>query len=167
MNIVRQNQNQPQAQTPATVPAQQAPAEWNPFRMMRDLMRWDPFQEMLPLPELPATFLPSFDIKETPQGYVFKADLPGIAEKDVAINLTGNRLTITGKREEEKKEEKERYFACERTYGSFSRSFTLPDGVDLEKVTADMKQGVLTLSVPKKPEVQPKTIPIAPEKSKS
>ena len=154
MNIVRR---------PTQAPA--AAAEWDPFRMVRDLMRWDPFREMAPLALETAKlqFMPDFDVKETPTGYVFKADLPGIKEKDVEISLVGTRLTVSGKREEEKKEETATYYACERSYGSFTRSFTLSEGCDAEHVVAEMKDGVLTLTLPKKPEVQPKKIAITPE----
>lgn len=154
MNIVRK---------PAQAPA--AATEWDPFRMVRDFIRWDPFREMAPLAfeTSKLQFMPDFDVKETPTAYVFKADLPGIKEKDVEISLVGTRLTVSGKREEEKKEETATYYACERSYGSFTRSFTLPEGCDAEHVVAEMKEGVLTLTLPKKPEVQPKKIPITPE----
>lgn len=135
----------------------------DPFRMMRDMMRWDPFRELGPLfsSETQGTmFMPNVDVKETADAYVFKADVPGIKEKDVEIALIGNRLTLSGKREEERREEKETYYATERSYGSFTRTFTLPEGTDLENAKADLKAGVLTISVPKKPEVQPKKIAI-------
>jgi len=155
MNIVRhQTSNGPNLAPPA---------EWDPFKMMRDMMRWDPFQEIgpaLPSQGMKGMFLPDVDIKETPNAYVFKADLPGFKDKDVEVSLTGNRLTMSGKREEEKREEKATYFACERSYGSFSRSFTLPAGTDAERASADLKEGVLTVSVPKKVEVQPRKIPV-------
>jgi HSP20 family protein len=86
--------------------------------------------------------------------------LPGIKEKDIEISLTGNRLTLRGTREEEKREEKDTWFAVERSYGSFTRSFTLPAGADAEHANADLKDGVLTVSVPKRPEVQAKRIPV-------
>lgn len=161
MKIVRQPQSQPLAQ-----PA----GEWDPFRMMREMMRWDPFREMTPLFSSDLgklSFVPDIDVKETAEAYVFKADVPGIQEKDLTISVTGNRLTISGKREEEKKEERENYYAMERSSGSFSRSFTLPEGANGEATKADMKDGVLTVSVPKKPEVKAKTIPVtasAPDK---
>jgi HSP20 family protein len=69
-------------------------------------------------------------------------------------------LTISGKKEEEHKEEGERYYATERTYGSFARSFSLPDTVDGEHVSADLKEGVLTVNLPKRPEAQPKKISV-------
>lgn len=164
MNIVRR-----QNQTPTT-PAP-AHGDWDPFRMMRQMMRWDPFQEIAPLfPSEGAmgTFMPDVDVKETPEAYVFKADLPGMKEKDVEVQLTGNRLSIRGKREEEKREEKDTYFAVERSWGSFTRTFTLPAGTNADAASADLKDGVLTVSVPKKPEVQPKSIPVGatPDKKK-
>ena len=94
-------------------------------------------------------------MKENKDGYVFRADLPGVREDDLDISLTGNRLTISGKREQEKHEQGDTYYANERSYGSFSRAFTLPDGTDAENVRADLKNGVLQVTVPKKPEVQP------------
>ena len=152
MNIVRQNQ--------ATKEPSLLSREWDPFRAVRELMRWDPFRQMS-LPSM--DFVPDVDVKETPTDYVFRADLPGIKEKDVEISLVGTRLTVSGKREEEKKEETATYYACERSYGSFTRSFTLPEGCDTKHVVAEMKDGVLTLTLPKKPEVQPKKIAITPE----
>jgi HSP20 family protein len=105
-------------------------------------------------------FAPTFEVKETKDAYVFKADLPGLAESDVQIHMTGNVLTVTGERKQESVQEGERYFAIERGYGQFSRSFSLPDGTDAENVTANLKDGVLTLRVPKKPEVQARRITI-------
>ena len=134
---------------------------WDPFRVMRDVLRWDPFHEL----EAAAgsdygLFAPSFDVKENKDGYVFRADLPGVREDDLEIALTGNHLTISGKREQEKHEQGDTYYASERSYGSFSRAFTLPDGTDAENVKAELKNGVLQVIVPKKPEVQPRKITI-------
>jgi len=137
-----------------------APTRFDPFEMMRDLMRWDPFAELDVAGSRELAFVPSFEVKETKDAYVFKADLPGIREEDLDINLTGNRLTVSGKREEEKRSEEERYYAYERSYGSFSRSFTLPEGVDAEHVDAELRDGVLTVRIAKRPEVQPKRIEV-------
>ncbi len=131
----------------------------DPFEMMRDLMRWDPFAE-LGAGRPDASFAPSFEVKETKDAYTFKADLPGIQESDLEISLTGNRLTVSGKREEEARSEEDRFYAYERSYGSFSRSFTLPEGVDVEHAEAGLNQGVLTVSIPKKPEVKPRKIEV-------
>ena len=108
---------------------------------MRDVLRWDPFREL----EGAAggdygLFAPSFDVKENKEGYVFRADLPGVKEEDLEISLTGNRLAISGKREQEKHEQGDTYYASERSYGSFSRAFTLPDGTDAENVKAELKK---------------------------
>ncbi|WNG23191.1 Hsp20/alpha crystallin family protein [Cystobacter fuscus] len=136
------------------------PATWDPFRVMREMMNWEPFQVqggLVPFAR-EGGFIPSFEVKETKDSFVFKADLPGVKESDVEISLTGNRLTITGKREAERKEEGESYYAFECSYGSFSRTFTIPIGCDPDHVNASLENGVLTLVVPKKPETQPKRI---------
>ncbi len=150
----------------------QSPTEWNPFRMMRDLMHWDPFAEMAPLAQFPtaaaASFFPAFEVKETKDAYQFTADVPGIKEKDLEITSSGNRLTVSGKREAEKEEKGDTFFMYERSFGSFTRTFTLPDNVDLEHIKAELQDGVLALAVPKKPESQPKKITVqASTKSKS
>src|SRR5438067_13730413 len=82
--------------------------EWDPFRMMREMLRWDPFREMTPytgggLQEGGLGFVPQFEVKETKDAYIFKADLPGVKEEDLDISLTGNRLTVSGKREAEQR----------------------------------------------------------------
>jgi HSP20 family protein len=136
------------------------PSRLDPFELMRDLVRWDPFAELGTVAERELTFAPSFEVKETKDAYVFKADLPGVKDEDLDLSLTGNRLTITGKREEEKREEGDRFYAFERSYGTFSRSFTLPEGVDIEHAAAELKNGVLTVSLAKKPEVKPKKIEV-------
>jgi HSP20 family protein len=140
----------------------------DPWRMMREMMNWDPFREMLPLTSSLATgFAPAFEVKETPDGYLFKADVPGVKESDLEVTLTGNRLTISGKREAERQEQKDQYYAYERSYGSFTRSFTLPDGIDTQSVHADLKDGVLSLLVKKTPEAQPKKIAVQTAAKKS
>ena len=113
-----------------------------------------------PIEERGALFAPAFDVKETKEAYLFKADVPGMQDKDIEVTVTGNRLTINGKREAEKEDKGDRYYAYERTYGSFTRSFTLPDGADVDKLRASLDSGVLSLTLPKKPEVQPKKIAV-------
>lgn len=138
------------------------PTRWDPFNPFRDFVRWDPFREIAPIltTDRLMQFDAPFEVKETKDAYMFKADVPGIKESDITINLTGNRLTVSGKREEEKKQENETYFSYERSYGSFTRSFTLPEGIDGDKVSANLKEGVLSVTVPKKPEAQPKKVSI-------
>ena len=143
------------------VPARRSPA-WEPLRALRELMHWDPFREIAPM--MPSNGLNDFDVafevKETKDGYVFKADVPGIKESDITINVTDSRLVVSGKREEEKKQEDETYFSYECSYGSFTRSFTLPESVDGDKVSANLKDGVLTINVPRKSGAQPKKVAI-------
>ena len=136
--------------------ANEAPAFWDPFRIMFELMN-EPAREGRPVEP---SFHPTFEVFERKDGYVFKADLPGIKQEELDITLTEKRLTISGKREAEERTQGDKYYAYERSYGSFTRTFTLPEGVDAEHVAADLKDGVLTLVVPKKPEVQPKKISI-------
>jgi len=143
--------------TPQATPATAATLE--PFRLMRDFLRWDPLLDYNL--GVPAAFMPSFDVKETPDSYLFKADIPGILEADLEISLEGTRLTVAGKREEEGTKDGERIHLSERSHGNFSRTFTLPEDVEGEKVVAELRNGVLTLMVPKRPEVRPKKINVS------
>lgn len=146
------------------------PRAWDPFERMQEMMSVDPLDlmgRMLGERDFGATFTPAFEVKETGDAYIFKADLPGVQEKDVDISITGDRIQVSGKREEEKKEESERYYAYERNFGAFTRSFTLPEGVDSDNVDAQLKDGVLSLHVPKKAEVQPKRIKLGGGGNKS
>ena len=86
--------------------------------------------------------------------------MPGVKETDLDITITGNRLAVSGKRESEKVEQSDTYYACERNYGTFMRTFTLPDGADTTAVHEELKDGVLHLTVRKEPEAQPKRIAI-------
>ena len=151
-NLIRRNQNQEPAVTAGA---------WDPFRLMRDMLRWDPYRELDPVFGAgERAFAPTFEVKETKDAYVFRADLPGVKDSDLEISLTGNRLSISGRREQERHEQGDTFYASERAYGSFTRAFTLPEGIDGDNVNADLKNGVLTLSVPKKPEVQPRKVTI-------
>jgi HSP20 family protein len=136
--------------------------EFEPFRLMRELFRWDPFQEMRPIwSGEPTAYAPAFDIKETKDAFVFKADLPGVKEQDLQVTSTGNHLTISGKREVEKEEREETYYTYERSFGSFTRAFTLPDFADVEHVKAELKNGELNIVVPKMAAAVAKRIPVA------
>jgi HSP20 family molecular chaperone IbpA len=90
---------------------------WDPFRVMRDLMRWDPFAELEPVSGRERAFAPRFDVKETNSAYVFRADLPGVKESDLDISLTGNQLRVSGERSEERVEESDRSYVSEVSYG--------------------------------------------------
>jgi HSP20 family protein len=133
----------------------------DPFRVMDALLRWDPLRggEWSSVAAAP-TFVPRFDVMETKDAYVLKADMPGVKEEQLDVSLNGNLLTISGKREADHHDDGDAYFAIERSYGSFARSFTMPESVDGAGVTADLKNGVLTVRIPKKPEAQPRRIAI-------
>jgi HSP20 family protein len=144
-----------------------AAAPFHPLRSLRELLSWDPFQEMAPLlrTEFHGVIAP-FEVKETKDRFVFMADLPGVEAKDIEILLTGNRLTITGTRiDKVEKDEEGEYYARERSFGKFTRAFTLPEGADLTAVQATLNAGVLTIVFPKVPAVQPKKIPVTVEKA--
>jgi HSP20 family protein len=134
---------------------------WDPFRVVDTLLRWDPFRWDNGLVARGGEFSPRFDIKEVKNAYMLKADLPGVRDEDVQVSLNGNLLTVSGKREEEHREEGEQYYALERSYGTFTRSFVLPDGIDGDNIHADLKGGVLTIQIPKRPEAQPKKITLS------
>lgn len=137
----------------------------DPFKTMREMLRWDPMVDInRVLPTERISFNPTFDVKETNDAFIMHADVPGVAEKDIDISLTSNRLTITGKRETEHEVKGETYYRAERTWGNFSRSFTLPTDVDANKVSAELKNGVLVVQLPKSSESMAKRITVQAEK---
>jgi HSP20 family protein len=145
----------------SNVPAVGHPAAWDPFRTMRELMRWEPFSSLSTFPtKSGASFAPDFEVKETKESFVFTADMPGVADKDLQVQLSDNRLSVSGKRESEKTEQNETYYATERSYGSFTRSFVLPEGIDADKAQAQLKNGVLSIAIPKRPEALPRKIAV-------
>jgi HSP20 family protein len=128
----------------------------DPFAMARELMSWDPFFSA----RTPTAFAPAFEVKETAEAFVVKADLPGVAESDLDIAVHNNILTIAGSRPAEQRKEDESYTLYERQYGSFSRSFSLPDMADGERIDAKLESGVLTLTIGKKAEAKPRKIAV-------
>ena len=96
--------------------------------------------------------------------FVVRTELPGVKEEDVHVNIEGNILTFTGERKSEEEISKEHYHRTERYYGSFCRSFAIPDSVDRDKIKATFKSGMMKLDLPKKEEVKPKEIKIEVEK---
>jgi HSP20 family protein len=106
------------------------------------------------------SWAPAVDIYETENELVVKADLPEVNEKDIDVRVENNTLTVRGERKFEEKTEKENYLRVERTYGSFSRSFSLPNTVNNEAIKADYKNGVLTVTLPKRAESKPKQVKV-------
>jgi HSP20 family protein len=144
------------------------------------VVRWDPFRDLNVLqdrmnrlfedagrgwrPDEPAattTWSPAVDIFETEQEIVVKAELPGMDRSGITLNLEKNVLTLRGERKFEKEAKDDNYHRIERSYGSFSRAFSIPVTVDEEKIRADYKEGVLKIVLPKKEQVKPKQIRIA------
>ncbi len=95
--------------------------------------------------------MPAMDVVEKENSFEITAELPGLDEKDVEIKLAGNSLIIKGEKRKDHKEERDGYHLSERSYGSFQRSFSLPEGVDRDKIDATFGKGVLRLSLPKQP----------------
>jgi HSP20 family protein len=142
------------------------------------ITRWDPFRNVATLQEQVnrlfensaqagradnsalTSWAPAVDIYETENELVLKADLPELNEKDLDIRVENNMLTIRGERKFEQKVKEENYLRIERTYGSFSRSFALPNTVNTEAIKAEYKNGVLSVELPKRAESKPKQVKI-------
>lgn len=152
-------------------PSQPAPvtAGWEPLRLMREMIRWDPFREMMPLlPSDAMTFDPAFDVRETKDAFVFRADMPGMKPDDLSVTLEGGRLSVSGERASEHEEKTDTCYSRERSFGSFVRTFTLPQGANPDEVRADLTDGVLTISIAKAAEARPRSVKIGNgSKSKS
>jgi HSP20 family protein len=146
------------------------------------VVRWDPFRDLGLLqdrmnrlfddagrgwraeePAATTSWSPSVDIFETEGEIVVKAELPGMDRKDIALHLENNVLSLRGERRFVKETKEENYHRIERSYGNFSRSFSIPATVDEEKIRADYKDGVLKIILPKKDQAKPKQIKIASE----
>ena len=146
------------------------------------VVRWDPFRDLGLLqdrmnrlfddagrgwrndePAATTSWSPSVDIFETEGEIVVKAELPGMDRKDIALHLENNILSLRGERRFVKETKEENYHRIERSYGNFSRSFSIPVTVDEEKIRADYKDGVLKIFLPKKDQAKPKQIKIASE----
>src|SRR4051794_38183158 len=105
-------------------------------------------------------WMPAMDLVESGDHFVLRADLPGLAEEDVKIELEDQTLTISGERKAEHETREEGYYRVERAFGAFSRSLQLPKGIDPEGVTARFDRGVLEVSIPKPEERKPRRITI-------
>ncbi len=108
-----------------------------------------------------ATWSPLVDVFEDADAITLKVELPEVDAKDVEIQVDGNTLTLRGERKLENEENRDGYHRIERTYGSFSRSFTLPSTVDVDNIRADSREGVLRIVLPKRPETKPRQIKVS------
>ena len=155
-----------------TEKASTSPTAWTPFETLRreidrlfddfDVGFWRPRRSILDVApfwgrEMKWPAAPAVDFTDTEKAYEIAAGLPGIDEKNVEVKVANGVLTIKGEKQEEKEEKKKDYYLHERSYGSFERSFRVPDGVDTDKIEANFKKGVLTVTLPKKAEAQAAT----------
>jgi HSP20 family protein len=142
------------------------------------LKRVDPFQELMGLQDrmnqifrgnfsgysnediASGAWSPAVDIYETPEAIQMTFEVPGVNQQDIRVNMENNLLTVTGERKLEHEDKREGYHRVERSYGAFSRSFTLPSTIDPNQVNATFEQGLLRLTLPKRPETQPRAIEI-------
>jgi HSP20 family protein len=142
------------------------------------LIRWEPTRELSSLQsemnrifdtffgEQPGDggryrrWIPPMDLVETDEHFVLRADLPGLSEEDVSIEVEDNVLTVSGERQSEHEEREEGYHRVERAYGQFSRSLTLPEGVDADAIEASFDRGVLEVRIPRPEERKPRKVSI-------
>ena len=137
---------------------------WAPFApSARDWFQ-DLFERDFFAPERPLAFSPALNVVEDESAYRVSAELPGIDPKEVSITLENGVLTLRGEKKEENEKKEKNYHRVERRYGSFARSLALPAEVDGEKVSADYRNGVLEITLPKADTVKPKKIDVKVEK---
>jgi HSP20 family protein len=145
---------------------------------MTVLTRWDPYREFSSVQDRlnrlfnasfnegrdeslsTSNFAPAVDVYEDEHNITLKIEVPGIDEKDIDVRIENNILTVHGERKFEKEEKEENYRRVERQYGSFTRTFTLPNTVDTETVSANYEKGVLKVKLAKKAEAKPKQIKV-------
>ena len=140
------------------------------------ITRWDPFRDLVTMQDrmsrlfqefprgeeaIGTNFVPPVDVYEDQNGITMKLEVPGVDEKDLNLQVENNVLTIHGERRFEKEEKEENFQRIERRYGSFTRSFTLPNTVDTESVQADYDKGVLKIHLNKRAEAKPKQIKVS------
>jgi HSP20 family protein len=103
---------------------------------------------------------PAVDVRDTTEGYLMEVELPGLTDKDIELNVEDNILTLSSKNEESSEEEKNGYLIRERRSREFARTFVLPKDVDREKIKGEFKNGLLVVTIPKKPEAKPRKIDV-------
>jgi len=143
-----------------------------PSREMEEVGRY--FEDVFGRSFLPAAWrraisedlvwAPSIEVVEREDKFLVKVELPGVKEEDINISIAGNTLTVEGEKGTESEVEKKGYYYTESSYGSFSRSMTIPSTIDANKIEANCDKGVLEITLPKTPEVKPKKINIAAKK---
>ncbi len=150
-------------------PAPPKPADsWRTLRSEIDRL-FDRFSSDLLWPSFPRLFddkslfglqpsfsvsTPAMDVSEDADAYKLSAELPGMNEGEIEVAVTDGTLTLTGEKKQEKEHKEKNYYLSEREYGTFKRSFALPEGIDADKISAEFAKGVLTITLPKKPEAK-------------
>ena len=151
-------------------------ARWEPFGSLR--RRGDIFSDLSTMQQemnrffeeffgerhaelIEGNWLPAVDVSENDSAIIVRAELPGMTQEDIELNLQDNVLTLQGEKKKMTEEEKENCHRLERCYGSFNRSFTLPVSVDQDNISATFKDGILVVNLPKSEEARPKKIAIA------
>lgn len=139
----------------------ESPARERESRIFPEIPRFfDDFFNDFPMIHARENWLPRVDILEKDGEMILRCEIPGVSEKDIDLKLEGNVLTLRGEKKLDHEEGRDNYHRVESFYGTFSRSFTLPETVDTDKIKADYKNGVLTVTIPQKPEVRPREIPV-------
>ena len=139
--------------------------KWDPFVELEEVSkqlnrifgkspaRTEPERELLAM----ADWAPDVDITETDTAYLIKGEIPGVNKEDVKVNIENGVLTMSGERKQEKEEKGKKFHRIERSYGSFMRSFRLPDNIDESAVKAEFKDGMLNVTLPKSAQAKPKS----------
>lgn len=139
---------------------------WKPFGEMSSLRKemdnvWDHFLGKTSFPEsFSKEWMPSVDVSETEDQLLIKAELPGLEAKDVNVSISGDLLTIKGEKKQEEEKKDEHFYSSERYYGSFQRSFRLPENIKTDKVDATFKKGILQIALRKTEKSKKKEIEI-------
>lgn len=156
------------ATAPAAAPAPSSPDVWSSLRNEMERV-FDRFSGAFTMPSLRRMFdfaparriestftftAPAIDVTENGKAYKVTAELPGMEPNNVEVTVSGDMLVIKGEKRQEKEEKDENYYLSERSFGSFQRSFSLPAGVDRDKISAELSKGVLTVTLPKTAEAQ-------------
>jgi HSP20 family protein len=143
--------------------------KWNPFNELEDIS--NRLNQIFGRPVVSATadqqmlkgadWTPSVDVSETDKAYLIKAEIPEVKKEDVKVTIDDGMITIQGERKMEKEEKGKKFHRIERSYGSFVRSFRLPDGVDESKVKAEFKDGMINVTLPKSEKAKKKAVEVA------
>ena len=143
--------------------------KWDPFRELEDISRQlnrvfgrlpsrlEPDRELMAM----ADWTPNVDITETDTEYVIKGEIPGVKKEDVKITIENGMITLRGERKQEKEEKDKKFHRIERSYGSFMRSFRLPDNVDESAVKAEFKDGMINVTLPKAAKSKAKSVEVS------